>query len=214
MDGKPAAEPGIGSCVGVARDEQIGAPVAVHVADGGAGVPARRVDSGRARALGEGAVAVPPEQRVVAVGGDVVAGGRHEQVGVPVLVEVGGDAAVAAELQVGARAAAHVLEAPPDVVEERAPRQAALRRPEVVLVVRVGVDDVEVEPAVVVVVEPAEAASHHRIRLVRDPEPECGLPEVEPDLRGDVLQPHAAEGVGAGNGASSRRRIPRTAVIR
>ena len=98
--------------VGVAGDEQVRAAVAVDVADRGARVPAGLVDPGGAGALGEGAVAVAPEQRVVAVRGGVVAGRRDEQIGVTVQVEVGGDAAVAAELQVGARAAADVLEPP------------------------------------------------------------------------------------------------------
>ena len=201
--------------VRVAGNEEVRSAVAVHVADRGARVPARVVDPGRAGALGEGAVSVPPEQRVVPVGGDVVAGGRDEQVRVPVLVEVARDAAVAAKLQVGARAAADVVEAALDVVEERAPWQAAVLRPEVVLVVRVGVDDVEVEPAVVVVVEPAEAAAHHRVRLVGGPETECGLPEVEPDLRGDVLQPDAAERRRSGARAEQPAPLdPRTAVIR
>ena len=165
-----------------------------------------------ARALGEGAVAVAPEQRVVAVRGRVVARRRHEEVGLAVVVEVGRDAAAAAELQVCAGAAADVLEPAAHVVEERAARQPAALRPPDVVLVAVGVDDEEVEPAVVVVVEPAEAAAHHRRLLVRHPEPERGVPEVEPDLRGDVAQPDAAEvvrardrsGAGAGRIRASR----------
>ena len=206
-----ARGPGHGSVdVGITGDEQVGAPVAVHVADGGARVPARLVDPGRAGAFRERAVAVAPEQRVVAVRGGVVARRRHEQVGLAVLVEVGRDAAGAAELHVGAGAAADVLEPPAHVVEERAARQPAALRPLDVVLVAVRVDDEEVEPAVVVVVEPAEAAAHHRLLLVRDPEPEPCVREVEPDRRRDVLQPHAAEGVGAGDrGNGGLRRAAR-----
>ncbi len=181
--------------VRVPGHEEIRAAVAVDVADCCARVPARVVDPSRAGAFGEGAVAVAPEKRVVPVGGDVVAGGRDEQVRVAVLVEVARDAAVSTQLQVGARAAADVHESTLDVVEERAPRQVTALRPLVVLVVRVGVDGVEVEPAVGVVVDPAEATAHHRVRLTRVLEVEDVLREVEPDLPGHVLQADAAERV-------------------
>ena len=59
--------------------------------------------------------------------------------------------------------------------------------------VRVRVDGEEVEPAVVVVVEPAEPAAHHPVHLVRHPEREVVLAEVEPDLRRDVREPDAVE---------------------
>ena len=127
----------------------------------------------------------------------------------PVEVEVARDAAVAAKLQVGARAAAHVLEPALDVVEERAPRQAAVSPSSGRIVVRVGVDGVEVEPAVVVVVDPAEAAAHHRVRLVVTPKRNAHCAEVEPDLRGDVLQLDAAERVGARVEAALRARLGR-----
>ena len=83
--------------VGVPGHEQIRAPVAVHVPDRGTGVPARGVDPGRARAFREGAVTVSPEERVVPVGGDVVARGRHVEIRLAVEVEVSGDAAAARE---------------------------------------------------------------------------------------------------------------------
>ena len=89
--------------VGVARDDEVRAPVAVQVPDRGAGVPAEVVDPRLAGALGERPVALVPEQRVVAVRRDVVARGRHVQVGVAVQVEVRGDAAAPAQRQVGAR---------------------------------------------------------------------------------------------------------------
>ena len=49
--------------VGVTGDEEIGTPIAVHVRDGGAGVPAEGDDARLARALGERAVTVVPEQQ-------------------------------------------------------------------------------------------------------------------------------------------------------
>ena len=196
--------------VGVSGHEQIRAAVAVHVADRGTGVPARRVDPGRAGAFREGAVTVSPQERVVAVGGDVVARGRHVEIRVAVEVEVGGDAAAAPELQVRPRAAAHVLESAVHVVEERAAGETAALRPAGVFVVRIRVDDEEVEPAVVVVVDPAQAAAHHRLGLVAHAEVECALREVEPDLGGDILQMNAAERLGADRSRGGRclRRPP------
>ncbi len=173
--------------VGVARDEQVGAAVGVHVADRGGRVPAVGVDPRRAGALDEFAAAPVPEKRVVAGRGDV-------QVGAPVAVEVGRDAAVPANVEVGARAAAHVHEPPLDVAVERAARQAALLLPAGdVDGDRVRVDGVEVEPAVAVVVEPADAAAHHRHRVGRGLEAEGAVAEVEPDVPGHVNQADAAE---------------------
>jgi hypothetical protein len=100
-------------------------------------VPARGVDPGRARPFGERAVAFAPEERVVAVRQDVVARRRHVEVRVPVQVEVGRDAAAAAEHEVGARAAADVLEAAVHVAEERRARPAALLVPAGEVVVRI-----------------------------------------------------------------------------
>src|SRR5829696_648218 len=193
----------------VAGDEEVRAAVAVDVADRGAGVPAGLVDPGRSRSFGEGAVAVAPEQRVVPVRGGVVARGGDEEVGVAVEVEVRCDAAAAPQLQVGARADADVLEAPAHVVEEGAAGQPSALRPLDVVLVAVGVDDVQVEPAVVVVVEPAEAAAHHRRLLVCDPEAEGRVGEVEPGLDRHVLQPHATECRGARHGDGGRLRRPR-----
>ena len=81
--------------VGVAGDEEVGPPVAIHVRDRRARMPAGRSDAGRPRALGERAVAVVPEQLVVDRRRDV-------EIGEAVAVEVGGDAAVAADREVGA----------------------------------------------------------------------------------------------------------------
>ena len=44
-----------------------------------------------------------------------------------------------------------------------------------------------------VVVEPAEAAAHHRRRVGRHPEAERAVPEGQTDLRGDVVEARAAE---------------------
>jgi hypothetical protein len=158
----------------------------VDVGDRGSGVPAERaegVDAGCVRPVRERPVAVVPEQHVVGVG-------RHEQVRVAVAVEVAGDAAVPLHRDVRVRPLADVGEAPTaDVLEERATRQPAVVAPERRVRIRVRVDDEEVEPAVVVEIDPAEAAAHHPVHVVRHAEGEVVLPEVQPDLLRDVREP-------------------------
>jgi hypothetical protein len=171
--------------VGVAGDEEIGPAVAVHVRDGGAGMPPERDDARPARALGERPVAVVPEEQVVRRR-------RDEQVGVPVAVEVGGDATLATRRHVETGGLRHVHEVAVDVLEELPHRSAAMLLPLRVLRVGVVVHRVQREPAAVVVIEPAEAAAHHRGRVVRDAEAERALLEVEPDGGGDVRQAVAA----------------------
>ena len=168
--------------VGVAGDEEVGQPVTVHVAHRRPGVPAVVVDPRLARPLGEGPVPAVPQE-------GVVGGGRDVEIGAAVEVEVGGDAPVAAEREVGSRALAHVDERATLVVEERAPRQVALFLPARDVLDRVGVHDEQIEPSVVVVVEPAEASSHHRpvVSAVRGV-PERALAETQPHLPGDVVE--------------------------
>ena len=168
--------------VGVAGDEEVGQPVTVHVAHRRTGVPAVVVDPRLARPLGEGPVPAVPQQ-------GVVGGGRDVEIGAAVEVEVGGDASVASEREVGSRAPADVDERAALVVEERAPWQVALLLPSRDVVDRVGVDDEQVEPSVAVVVQPAEAPSHHRpvVSAVRR-EAERALTETQPYLPGDVVQ--------------------------
>ena len=76
--------------VGVARDEEVEPPVAVHVGDSGTRVPAERDDARLAGAFGEVAMTVVPEQDVVRRGGDV-------EVGMAVAVQVGRDTALSAQ---------------------------------------------------------------------------------------------------------------------
>ena len=182
----------------VAGDEEVGPTVAVDVADGGAGVPAEGDDARGARALGEGAVPVVPEELVVG-------GGRDEEVGATVAVEVGGDAALAFDVESRVGLSRDVDEMPVVVAEELAVRQRAT--PEVG--VGVAVDDEQVDPAVVVVVEPANAPAHHRRRVRADAVAERALAEIEPDLPRHVLQPDAREphrSLVAHRGALLRRR--------
>src|SRR5436190_1856549 len=73
-----------------------------------------------------------------------------------------GDAALAADAYARPRGGGHVDEPAVDVPEETAPRKAAVRLPVADVPVRVRVDGEEVEPAVPVVIEPADAAAHHR----------------------------------------------------
>ena len=100
-----------------------------------------------------------------------------------VAVEVGGDAALAADRR-GPRRSRSVtsVKRPPHVAEQPARGQAAGREPLVALVLRVAVDDVEVEPAVAVVVEPAEAAADHRHRVDGDAVAERAVPEAQAAL--------------------------------
>ena len=182
--------------VGVARDEDVGPPVAVHVRDGGAGVPAPGGDAGGAGALAEVALAVVPEQGIVAGCGDV-------DVGRAVAVEVARHAAVAAELDVGSRRAADVGEPPLHVVEEGAAGHAAVLQPVAEVVIRIGVDGEQVEPAVAVDVDPADAAAHHRGHVHRRLRPERVLLEVDPHGRGDVLEARSADA----GGDELRRRV-------
>ena len=104
--------------VGVAGDEDVRPPVAVHVRDGGAGVPAVL----RELRLGEGAVARVPEQVDAARR-------RHDQVGVAVTVEIRRNAAVALDRQVGMRGGADVLEVAVDVLEQRGAGETAVLLP-------------------------------------------------------------------------------------
>ena len=174
--------------VGVARDEEVEAPVAVHVRDGRARVPAGRVDPRRLRALRERAVAVVPEDGVVGVPARVVPGGGDDEVGRAVAVEVARDAAAAAHRETRARLSRDVHEPAVHVVEQAAPREPATGGVRGDVGVRVRVHDVEVEPAVAVVVEPAEAAAHHRRLVAGHAEAERALADVEPDAPRDVLQ--------------------------
>ena len=127
-----------------------------------------------------------------------------------VAVEVARDAAVPLDGRVGVRPGTDVHEsAAADVLEEGAPRQPAALLPPGRVGVGVGVDREEVEPAVVVVVEPAEAAAHHRVDVVCHPEAEVVLGEVQPSLPRDVGEANAGKplcGGGEQRGACRRRR--------
>ena len=162
--------------VGVAGGEEIGASVAVHVADRSAGVPAR---PGKVLAL-EGAAPVPEY-------GDAVRRGDDE-VCPAVAVQVAGRAAVALQREACVRLLRNVREPAVDVSEELARREPALRLPALGVGARVRVDGEQVDPSVIVVVEEADAAAHHRLRLGGHAEAERALAEVDPDRRRDVLQ--------------------------
>ncbi len=94
------------------------------------------------------------------------------------------------------------------VAEEGASRQAAALLPVGDVRVGVRVDSEQVEPAVVVVVEPAEAAAHHRLGVRGHAEAEGALAEVQAPLLRDVLQPYPSEAGrhGARGGRADGRR--------
>ncbi len=145
-------------------------------------MPAVVVDPRLACALDERASAAVPQQGVVGGGGDV-------EIRVPVQVEVRRHAPVPAQRHVGPRAAADVDEPALDVVEQGAAGQPTLLLPAGDVELRVRVDDEEVHPAVVVVVEPAQPAAHHRDGIgLGHRVAERSVAEVEPDLVGDGLQ--------------------------
>ncbi len=113
------------------------------------------------------------------------------------------------------RLLADVHERAPDVVEERAAGQSTVLLPATSIRIGERVDDEQVEPAVPVVVEPADTPSHHGGQVVGDSEAEGSLAEVEPDLRRDVLEPNIGErACGAYdrsmNGSQRRRRRRRS----
>ena len=93
--------------IGVPGDEHVRPAVAVDVRDGGARVPPVGVQ----RALGEGAVAVVPKH-VYALRR------RDDEIGTTGAVQVGGDAAVALDLQAGVRRGGDVAEPPVHVLEQ------------------------------------------------------------------------------------------------
>ena len=120
---EPRSGPRYGNVgVGVARDVEVGPAVTVHVPDRGSCVPAVPTDPRCACAFGEGAVAVVPEQLVVARGRDV-------EIGEAVQVQVGRHAAFPADGEVRFRATAHVREPSFRVPEERAAREPTVLAP-------------------------------------------------------------------------------------
>ncbi len=204
--GEPLRGPGDGAVhVGVPGDEQVGPAVAVDVTDGRPRVPADGRGAGGLGPLGEGSVALVPQER---------AGlhARHVQIRVAVEIEVRRHAAVAADGEIGAGAGADVDEGALDVVVQGAPGQPARLFPPADLLFGVRVDRIEVEPAVAVVVEPADPRPRHRRRVGRDLPPKRTLPEVDPDLAGDVgeLDPRrpVARREGRGRWACSHRHSP------
>ena len=172
--------------VGVARDEEVEPPVAVHVGDGRPGVPAEGAETGLPGALGERPVALVPEERVEGVAPGVVAGGRDVEIRRAVPVEIGRDAAAAAHREPGPRPTVTSSKRPPRLRKRRLVGSPPRASKPGMSRLGVGVDDVEVEPAVPVVVEPADAAAHHRRLVAREAEAERVVAEVEADLVGDV----------------------------
>ena len=165
--------------VGVAGHDEVRPPVAVEVARRRTGVPAEGIDPRLLRSLGEAPVAVVPQQ-------PAELGRRHEEVGMAVEIQVGGDTALSPDGEPGSGLLRHVGEATFDVSEETARRQPARGFPAGSIAFGVAVDDEEIEPAVLVVVEPAQAATDHCGRIGLLAEAEGSMPEAKASLRGHV----------------------------
>ena len=180
MAGNPPGASGTGLFnVGVARHDEVGQAVAVHVTDSRAAVPAERCDTCVARSFREVAVTVVPQEQLLG-------GSRDVEIGVSVGVEVAGDAARSSDGEVRARVLADVFEATAVVPVERRLGKAARAPPARNLDDGVRVDGEEVELAVAVVVEPAETRALHGGDVGCGIPPECSLPEVDTHLVGDV----------------------------
>ena len=133
----------------VARDVEVEVAVGVGVEERAAGAPAAGGDAGLRRDVLEGAVAPVAEQDVGAPVGDV-------EIEAAVAVGVAGADALAPGREIDAGLRRHVLEAPAAeiAVERVAVRDALARRRQL----GAG-DDVDVEPAVAVVVEQRDAVA-------------------------------------------------------
>ena len=145
--------------------------------------------------VGEGAVAVVAEERVAAQAGD-------EQVGVAVVVVVGGDDAQVVAPAGHARGLGHVGERAVAVVVVQAVPVAGpvlLERLD-----RRAVDDVDVEPAVVVVVEERDARDH-RLRLVAPLRPARVGDEADPARVGALLEHDGVDPGGQRGGAGGEQ---------
>jgi hypothetical protein len=180
------AAAGIGGAVpdDVVGDEQVEPPVAVVVEEGGGDRPERAVllvaarEAGGLGHVGEGGVAVVAEERVAAQAG-------HEEVAVAVAVVVGGDDAQVVAAAGDAGGLGHVRERAVAAVVVQAVPEARL-----VLLERLdrsAVHHVEVEPAVVVVVEERHAGDH-RLRLVAPLRPARVGDEADPTRFGALLE--------------------------
>jgi hypothetical protein len=165
--------------VGVAGNEEIRPAVAVDVPDPRSAVPAGGTNPGLGRTLRERAVSVVPQQLVDALGG-------HVQIDVAVAIEIRGDTTDAADGKTGAGFGGHVTEGAGFVLVQRRGGQATLFAPAGRLDLGVGVDDEQIQPPVVIEVQPAEPTSHHRRGIRRDPPAEGPVFEVDADLMCDV----------------------------
>ncbi len=177
--------------VGVLPDEEVEVAVAVVVAPGGARPPGRVPDAGLRRVVREGAVAVVVVQDVAPVAG-------HEQVHESIVVVVRRDGAHAVARVAEAGLLGDVRErAVAIVAEETAARPLGLRRRQ-----RARLHDVEVHPAVVVVVEPGQPRADHLGQAVLGRRTPI-VHETEPGRIGDVRERDGAVG---GRGVRRARR--------
>ena len=132
----------------VAGYVEIQEPVAIVVPEGGAGGPAAPRDSRFPRDLHEGPIPLVSEEEVSGVAGD-------EQIPVSVVVDVGGHGPHGPQVAaVDTGPAGHILEGPVATVPIERASGGRLRVPSPDLVQRGTVGQVQIHPAVSVVVEP------------------------------------------------------------
>ena len=134
--------------INIGRHEKVGPSIPVEVADHRRAVPFGRRYSGCLGPFPEGAIPIIPEQGVGALGGYV-------KIPPAIAVEIRGYAAIASYRQIGLAGFAHVSKRTPQVAVECVARQPALELPVAHFCFGVAVDQIQIQPAVVVIVDPA-----------------------------------------------------------
>ena len=167
----------------VVADEEVKLAVAIEIKpERGGGEGAARAEAGRVGDVGKAALAIVAEQPVLAHRRDV-------EVGEAVVVEVSHGHAEAIHFDVKARLACHIREATLAIVAQQAHGGAAALMPRPILPVQ----QQDVQPAVVVIVEKRAARSHcfgQKLCPVR-----AGfMAKLDPRRRRDIGEPEAGIG--------------------
>jgi hypothetical protein len=72
----------------------------------------------------------------------------------------------------------------------------------------IGVNGIQIQPAVPVIIEPTKTAAHHGHRVSRHVPTKGPMPKVEPDLFGDIVELNQLRGFLRGRSRSGRIRPP------